>query len=72
MATFIVATRRGFRRPNINAEKRAKQVRGVKILGASNPDRVVIEASQKTADEIAERFGDEVIVEEEILHYPAT
>lgn len=70
MTTYIVATRRGFHRTDVSAEQRARQVRGVKIVGASNPHRVVIEASQQAADEISSQFGDEVIVEREILHRP--
>ena len=45
MATYVVAIRREARLDADTAEECVRQVLGVRVKGAGNPSRVVIEAS---------------------------
>jgi hypothetical protein len=68
LATYVVATRREARLEAMTAEERVRQVPGVLVKAAGNPNRVVIEASLQAISEIERRFADTLIVEPEIRH----
>jgi hypothetical protein len=68
LATYVIAIRREVRSDATMAEEWVRQVPGVLVKAASNPSRIVIEASPQAIFEIECRFGDKVIVEPEIRH----
>jgi hypothetical protein len=68
LATYVVAIRREERLGTVTAEERVRQVSGVHVKGAGNPNCVIIEATDQAISEIERRFGDKVIVEPEIRH----
>ena len=69
MATYVVALRHGILSNRETPEERVRQVEGILVTGSSNPKRIGVEGSPQAADEIARRFGSELIVEPVILHH---
>ncbi len=69
MATYVIALRRGIQPRRLTPEQQVRQVVGVRVTGSSNPRRIVVESSPQAAEEIARRFGDDLIVEPEVLHH---
>lgn len=69
MAIYVIALRRGTRLHRETPEERVRQVQGVRVTGASNPKRIVVEGSPQAADEIVRRFGDDLIVEPLVMHH---
>ena len=69
MATYVIALRRGIPSGRCTPEQQVRQVAGVQVTGASNPRRIVVEGSPQAAEEIALRFGDDLIIEPEVLHH---
>jgi hypothetical protein len=67
MATYVVATRRECRGQGRTAAEAVARLPGVRVKGASNPDRVVIESAQH-ADQIRSGVGPSFHVESEIRH----
>lgn len=65
---FVVAVKVDCRGQGIEATSAGK-VPGVKILGASNPDRVLVDASAKAVAEVRRRLGNSVRIEPVIEHY---
>ncbi|MET3438065.1 hypothetical protein [Sphingomonas sp. 1185] len=64
---FVVAIKRGLRGQGIEATN-AGQVPGVTLVGASNPDRIVVDASDEAVAEVRRRFGSFMHVEPLIGH----
>jgi hypothetical protein len=67
MTTYVVATRRECRGRGLTAAEAVARLPGVRVKGASNPDRVVIE-SVHDADQIRSGVGPSFRVEPEIRH----
>jgi hypothetical protein len=67
MTTYVVATRRECRGHGRTAKEAVARLPGVRIKGASNPDRVVIESAYD-ADHIRSGVGPSFYVEPEIRH----
>ncbi|MBQ0819321.1 hypothetical protein KBI52_03625 [Microvirga sp. HBU67558] len=69
MATYVVATRSEAQPSHTTAEEHVREVPGVWIMGGSDPNRVIIEATDLAAAEIERRFGSVLSIEPEI-HSP--
>lgn len=67
MTTYVVATRRECRGHSRTAAEAVARLPGVRIKGASNPDRVVIELA-RDVDQIQSGVGPSFHVEPEIKH----
>jgi hypothetical protein len=67
MAVYVVATRRECRGRTRTAAEVVSSLRGVKIRGSANPDRVVIESAE-AVDELRSRLGASYYVEPEVGH----
>ena len=69
MPTYVIALRRGTRLHRETPEEQVRQVQGVRVTGASNPKRIVVEGTPEAAKEIVRRFGDDLIVEPQVMHH---
>jgi hypothetical protein len=69
LATYVIALRQGIQPRRGTPEEKVRQIAGVRVTGAGNPRRIVVESSPQAAAEIVRRFGDDLIVEPEVLHY---
>jgi hypothetical protein len=67
VARFVVATRRGRRGAGL-AVQVAEAEPDLTLLGHSNPDRVVVEASARAIDRARRQYGDRLIFEPLIEH----
>jgi len=67
MTTYVVATRRECRGQGRTAAEAVARLTGVRVKGASDPDRVVIESAHD-ADQIRSGVGPSFHVEPEIKH----
>lgn len=72
LGRYLVLRRARFRNtPGAPADTLANEP-GVHIIGASNPEIVLIETTPETAARLAQKLGEKYIVEKEILHRPAS
>lgn len=69
MSRYIVATKREARGDGISAAQRLQGLSDIEIQSEGNSDRVIIESSPQTVEEIQRRFGEKLLVEPEILHF---
>jgi hypothetical protein len=66
MVTYVVATRREAQASPSTAEDYVREVPGVWIRGGTDPNCIIIEASELSAAEIERRFGSVLLIETEI------
>lgn len=64
---YVVAARRGVPE-SAAATLEAAGIDGVRVLGAANPRRVLVEATAEAAGEVERRLGGQVRIEVEITH----
>lgn len=64
---FVIAVKREHRGKGVTAN-RVDQVPGVTIVGASNPDRVVVDASSEAVAELRRQLGSVFRIEPLIEH----
>ena len=72
MAVYIVATRRSMRGKAPTAREALADLAGFRIMGASNPDIVVIEVTPQRAEMLRREIGQSYIIEREKLHHLAS
>jgi hypothetical protein len=69
MPNYVVALKRGFDPEDENyLDSISTSIGGVRLKGAANARRILVEMTPETASEISRRFGDHVNVEPEILY----
>jgi hypothetical protein len=66
---YVVAVKRERRGQGVVASH-AGQIPGVTVLGSTNPDRVLVDASTKAIAELRQRMGEFVWIEPLIEHTP--
>lgn len=71
MTTYVVAIRRKCRGKGQTAADVVSAVPGVRIKGASDPNRVVIESSD-TVEKLRSKIGESCFVEPENVHRTLT
>ena len=69
MSRYVVATKREAMGDGVSAKQRLQEFPEAEIKGGDNSDRVIIESSPQTVEEIQRRFGEKLLVEPEIFHY---
>jgi hypothetical protein len=66
MPTYVVAARQEAQTGSLTAEDHVRQVPGVWIKGGTDPNRIMIEASEVAAAKIERLFGSVLLIEPEI------
>jgi hypothetical protein len=72
MSTYIIAVKREMRQTApTNWLDMLRDIEGLTIRGASNPQRVQVEASDEAIEEVRRRLGQWCHIEPAILHRPS-
>jgi hypothetical protein len=66
---YVLATPRALRGKVPPVLERIEAYKGYNVIGASNPDRVIVLADQKFIGQIGAKLGSELLIEPEVVYH---